>query len=364
MLNIVDFPPSEYTIASPTFPSISTWHLELSSRCALACSKCPRVHLDSNEFTFLDFERFESFFRNSQAQGNRWELVHLCGNHGDPIYHPRLLDFIKLFKSYGVVVQLTTNGSHRSKEWWSEIVNSLTSGDCITFSVDGLADTVGLYRVGADWDSIYQAMTIVGASKVESIWKYIVFRHNEGQIEQARTLAAKLHIKSFILVKSSAWETPLDPMLPSWEFVESSKRDALQEKLREIQRVRPQAAVGPFNRSLITPDVEEVYQNLKVQSESVERVYPRCLSEHHYLSAEGYYSPCCWMSVAHFKSENPFRSAEFQYPKSFSRVQESVAQLRLLERIRSAEFTACRTHCHKPCEQYHGHDFVELEEEK
>lgn len=349
---------------SATFPSISTWHLELSSRCALACPKCPRVHLNSADFTFLDYERFENFFVESQREGNLWKLVHLCGNHGDPIYHPRLLDFIKLFKNHDVVVQLTTNGSHRSGSLWRDLIAMLTSRDSIIFSVDGLVDTLGLYRVGADWDSIYKAMKVVASSDVESVWKYIVFRHNEKQISKARTLATELGIKSFIQVKSSAWESPLDPMLPDWEYVEARKREQLQQQLSEIQKSRPQAKPGPFNRALKTPAVSEIYQRLKDKSEEVHKVYPRCLSEHHYLSAEGRYSPCCWMSVAHFMRENPFHRSEFQYPKSFNTIQKSVAKLKLLERIKNAEFTACRTHCQTPCEQYHGHEFIEVEEVK
>ncbi len=346
------------------FPSISTWHLELSSRCALACPKCPRSHLSAEDFTFLDYKRFEEFFLATLKEGHHWNLVNLCGNHGDPIYHPRLFDFIKLFKANNVVVELTTNGSHRNQKWWSELMGLLSERDSVIFSVDGLRDTLALYRVGADWASVEEAMEVVAASRVKSIWKFIAFRHNQAQIEEAQALARTLDINEFILVKSSAWETVLDPMLPDWEYIEESKRRELEIELRDLQALRPQTSVGPHNRQIKPASLNEVSDRLKKRSQEVNKVYPRCYSEHHYISASGYYSPCCWMSVAHFNQENPFRSAEFHYPKSFNSVQKAVENKKLLSRIELAEFTACRVHCKHPCDQYHGHEFQNIEVSK
>lgn len=285
--------------------------------------------------------------------------MHFCGNHGDPIYHPKLFELVEFLKAHNVVIEITTNGSHRKLSWWSDLLKILDERDALYFSVDGLKDTLSLYRHGADWESVLAAMKLSAEAPVKSIWKYIVFRHNENQIEEARNLASELGFDQFTLVKSSSWESPLDPMLPSWEYVEESKRVELKRELEEIQKKKPQANVGPFNRLPVKAPADEIFERLKSVSTAVERVYPRCHTEHHYLSASAQYAPCCWMDVSHFKRGNPFLRPEFQRPTSFDQIQAAIARENLLARIESAEFTACRIHCKEPCHQYHGHEFTD-----
>ena len=65
--------------------------------------------------------------------GEIWEIDHikpcasfdltdkklvLCGNYGDPIYHPDFINFVKQLKARGAVLSITTNGSYKTQDWW------------------------------------------------------------------------------------------------------------------------------------------------------------------------------------------------------------------------------------------------------
>ena len=58
-------------------------------------------------------------------------------------------------------------------------------------------------------------MEIVGKSMVTSAWKFIIFNHNEHQVEEAERLAKKLGITRFRVVKSSIWHSIEDKDMPT-----------------------------------------------------------------------------------------------------------------------------------------------------
>jgi MoaA/NifB/PqqE/SkfB family radical SAM enzyme len=88
----------------------------------------------------------------------------------------------------------------------------LTDEDSITFSVDGLADSNHLYRVNARWDDVEAAIRYCGP-RVKTVWKFIVFKHNEHQIEGAKSLAREAGVRDLIFKKSGRFVEG-DPLAP------------------------------------------------------------------------------------------------------------------------------------------------------
>ena len=117
---------------------ITGFHIEPTNICTLKCSGCARTRfidqwpqhwknhsLDINELlTFIDIN----------LVGMK---ITLCGNYGDPIYHPNFIELVTRLKARGAVISMVTNGSYKTQEWWEQLVSNLTSNDTITFSVDG-----------------------------------------------------------------------------------------------------------------------------------------------------------------------------------------------------------------------------------
>jgi MoaA/NifB/PqqE/SkfB family radical SAM enzyme len=201
---------------------IEDWHLEVTSRCRLACPRCARTLMKGEyEVTDLPLAVVERVF----PQGTRVRKIILCGNHGDPIYHPALHEILAYLRGLAPKpphLSIHTNGSFRTRDWWAETAALLSRHDRVVFSIDGLEDTNALYRVGARWSSIMDGIAEC-RGKVGMIWKFIVFKHNEHQVEEAKRLALELGFDDFNLVKSDRfgqrWSVDgVDPMQPTIRF--------------------------------------------------------------------------------------------------------------------------------------------------
>lgn len=196
---------------------VRSFNLELTNRCVLACPECARtgnpwVRENLSDLPLSVIERVFPLSQRHRFEGLR---VNLCGAHGDCIYHRQFHDVIRHLKAAGLRLMIETNGSHRKREWWEKTCDLLKAEDVITFSVDGLEDTNHLYRINARWEDILAAMRLC-AERVTVSWKYIVFRHNEHQIEQAKALARKIGVRD-ISFKKSARFRERDPLAPSNE---------------------------------------------------------------------------------------------------------------------------------------------------
>ena len=67
----------------------------------------------------------------------------------------------------------------------------------IVFGSDGLSDTNHIYGRNTQWKFIMDsARTFIDAGG-QAIWDFIVFEHNQHQVEKARTLSATLGFSKF-----------------------------------------------------------------------------------------------------------------------------------------------------------------------
>lgn len=183
------------------FNELRQVHLEISSRCQAACPMCARnIHggienpsLKVNDWTFEDFVRI---FENVVTQIN---VFTFCGSFGDPIFNkdlPSMLEYIKKHNEHARV-NLYTNGSLRSTEWWKELVTVLPTNHNVVFGIDGLEDTHSLYRVGTDFDKIIDnAYDFIQAGGTAE-WAFLRFKHNQHQVAAAQELANELGFKKF-----------------------------------------------------------------------------------------------------------------------------------------------------------------------
>jgi MoaA/NifB/PqqE/SkfB family radical SAM enzyme len=195
-------------------------HIEPSSRCTLACPQCPRTEcIDSIELEDCDIDSIVKL-----ATGKNHVLM--CGNHGDPIYHPKFHELISSIRAAHpqISIGMHTNGAFRSIEWWKKTANILDHRDRITFSIDGLPRNNHLYRVNSKWETIENGIkTIVEYNPdIKIIWKWILFKYNQYDIDAGIELAKKLGFHGFRIVKSVRY-TVDDPLTPTidWEEIES-----------------------------------------------------------------------------------------------------------------------------------------------
>jgi|SRR6056300_1571327 len=234
-------------------------HVEATSRCTLACPRCERTtfidKFGKNNFTIqdLDIDKFCNFIDIPVKH------INFCGNLGDPIYHKNFLELIYKVKGKCKTVSITTNGSRKSRDWWTKLTNLLDSTDHISFSIDGNPQNFTQYRINGDWESIKTAIEICTNSNVKTIWKYIPFSYNQKNIDETVLLAKKLGINKFKLDPSDRW-VDNDPLRPEKHFIGSR---------------------------------DETKQQFKIDSKNL-KIDPKCKNNRtHYIGANGTYTPCC-----------------------------------------------------------------------
>lgn len=214
---------------------VRSFNVEITNRCTLGCPECSRTGNPwvRKHLTQLPVELLQKLFPVAEYASFQGIKINLCGTYGDCIYHTRFHDVIAHFKAVGLNVMIETNGSHRTLDWWKRTCSLLDVGDSITFSVDGLEDTNHIYRINSRWNDIITAMEYC-APRVFVSWKFIVFRHNEHQIEQAKALAESLGVRDITFKKSARFRDGDDPLKPR----NSSYIGVVNRNRRVIREVR------------------------------------------------------------------------------------------------------------------------------
>ncbi len=188
-------------------------HLEITSKCALACPSCDRtIHKNDLQPGELSLELLQKNLDLSQ----KYDHILFSGNSGDPIYHSQFHDILRFFQKIApdTPLVIATNGSHRSVEWWRKTAQLLLKKDHVTFAIDGLEYSNTLYRKNADWLSIMNAIkTLKENSNCIIHWQWILFKQNQHLIKQGVALAKSLGVDRFFVLKSSRNNGWMDPSL-------------------------------------------------------------------------------------------------------------------------------------------------------
>lgn len=207
-----------------SYKDITAMHLELTTRCNAACPMCPR-HINNGgalnpklELDEISLEQFKTWFPPDFIKQLR--RVYACGNYGDPIAAKDTLEIFKYIREHNdtVCLVLHTNGSARSTKWWEELATVMNGGpnrrreDYVVFSVDGLEDTNHLYRRNTNFSKIYENMKAYTSAGGLARWDYIVFEHNQHQVEEAKKIAQDLGFTFFNIKKTTRWHMYKDSL--------------------------------------------------------------------------------------------------------------------------------------------------------
>lgn len=170
--------------------------LEITSDCNAACPGCARTlnpgKFDINYISFSDIKKM--FPTTSSIEEKEFKF---CGVLGDPALNAECIDMVDYLTSHGGYCELSTNGGVQRADWWSKLGN--IAYRCpglvhIHFCVDGYKDTNHIYRVNTLYDIIDRNMQAYSDSAPpnHASWIYILFDHNEHELELARNRASEL----------------------------------------------------------------------------------------------------------------------------------------------------------------------------
>lgn len=173
--------------------------LEITNDCNAACPGCARTKQASEmKITSFGLEDIKRLFPTKESIDKK--IFKFCGVLGDPAMNIECLDMVKYLVENGAWCQLSTNGGVQKAEWWRELgeLSARTNSVDVSFCVDGHKETNHIYRVNTKFDTIarnMQAYSEGGEGKASATWMFIVFDHNEYELDVAKTHATELGFK-------------------------------------------------------------------------------------------------------------------------------------------------------------------------
>eukprot|EP00908_Phaeocystis_cordata_P005607 Transcript_16103.p3 GENE.Transcript_16103~~Transcript_16103.p3 ORF type:complete len:453 (-),score=102.34 Transcript_16103:1165-2523(-) len=219
--------------------------------------------------------------------------VYLCGNYGDPCASPHCLAIVRYLRAThpALVVGVHSNGGGQGAPFWRELGSLLTSPCYCRFAIDGLRDTNHLYRQRVMWQPLMaHVQAFVGAGG-EAQWDFLVFRHNEHQVEAARALAVSLGFSRFDAKRTRRFVHKDTGQLHPATPVEDTSG-------RVVRHLEPPTALGWRNDA----DVQELRATLERHGSFGAYLDAACISckaqrdREIYISAERLVFPCCFLA--------------------------------------------------------------------
>lgn len=324
------------------------FHIELTDKCNSACPMCPRTnamdHCKPNQDKVFNLELKLSDIKKhfDDEFCSQTQEVLFSGAYGDPLAASELLEITEYLTDRGVRVTLSTNGGLRGPKWWQRLGEALKKVEGrLELHIDGLEDTNPLYRVNTQFSKIMvnaEAFIKTGAC---AEWVFIIFKHNEHQIEKAYSLAREMGFMNFTLI-----DTVRFPLGNHFQYV-SPKGEARMLELPSLssghfsvengnlirhpkKKLRPQ----PTNKSFSLKPVNGILCKSKALN------YP-------YISAHGQVSACCWVTGS--TEEKDFFSKHHLPSSNYNLHKRQLSEIVLDEPFASFYETAWKADTLKNC---------------
>ena len=303
------------------YDEIKTIHLEITDKCNAACPMCARninggeenPQLPGTELSLDDVKKI--FTPGFIAQLDR---MYMCGNYGDPIVARDTLEVFEYFRNNNAKINLSmhTNGSAKKLEWWARLAEVLRPKGHVIFGIDGLEDTNHLYRQNTVWNRIMSNAHAFIAAGGRARWDYIVFAHNEHQVEQAERLSEKMGFEKFQIKKSARFFSNSSGVTKEMHQAANKKglettllqvpknpkyRNAALDRLGEIAKTDSIKFIPSQQQDLAGQTFAQTFCADPEKKKPMERVWDEAVikckvkeEKSLYITAEGIVQPCCW----------------------------------------------------------------------
>lgn len=285
------------------------WHLELTTKCTIKCSRCTRTEqAGAYQVGELSFDTIKRIFTPTIIR-NKLMKITFCGGQGDPIYHSKFFDIYRYFKTHNphCILVTVTNGSYRNKTWWQRFRSLVTPSDEIIFSIDGYdEESNNKYRVNSNWESIMDGIAIMRGGPATLTWSTIIFRYNQRHLGDIVSLARARGVDKFHFVESNLFGKNIkkyidpilkyDPLEPDRDYVSKyfrSRKHNIEFRNKKDLRYRK------YGIGTLRFNVGRARRFKKLLKETKNwPIIPSCMISYFgvYIDAEGIFYPCSWTS--------------------------------------------------------------------
>jgi MoaA/NifB/PqqE/SkfB family radical SAM enzyme len=282
------------------YENIRVVHLEVTQRCQAACPMCDRnenggadnKHITNAELTLEDCKRI---FKPEFIK--QLKTMYMCGNLGDPIVAKDTLEIFKYFREHNPTMWLSmnTNAGAKDEQWWKELATTFGRMGAVIFSVDGLEDTNHLYRQNVVWSNIERSMKSFIAAGGRARWDYIIFAHNEHQVEEAEALATQWGFEKFVAKKTGRF-------FSTAKFTGKETHQAMNRKGEKTQNLEKPKDPKNINIALLKEkELEKTYGSMKSYYDKCSIKCKVAEEGSIFITAEGLLMPCCWTAGRMYK---------------------------------------------------------------
>ncbi len=280
------------------YEDIKTIHLEVTQNCQASCPMCDRnmngkginPHINLDELSLLDcVDIFPPEFIK------QLDTMYMCGNLGDPIVAKDTLEIFEYFRSHNpnMWLSMNTNAGAKNEEWWRQLAEVFGRMGAVIFSVDGLRDTNHLYRQGVVWDNVERNMRAFIDAGGRARWDYLIFEHNQHQVEEAEALAAEWGCEKFMKKKTGRFITQ--------DSKKKESHQAVNRKGKQTQELKKPDAKY-LNKALSKQDVIiNKYGTMDAYYDAAPIVCKVKKENSLFITAEGLALPCCWTAGRMYK---------------------------------------------------------------
>ena len=202
------------------------FEFSVTSFCQAKCRSCSRFDDDGELIKGLvpahvPIERFKQSVNN--LEGVHVGQIILCGEHGDPMMHPKIGEIIE-YASKNHIVNIMTNGGLRNPAFYEKLAKNKRVA--ISWGIDGLDhDTNWKYREGVDFNRAWDNMTTWFKHTTMGRWEFLIFEWNYHQIQDVYNTAKKLGIQIEFKLNTR-----------QWGYLQSPKREEVIEQLKHLHK--------------------------------------------------------------------------------------------------------------------------------
>jgi len=278
--------------------TIRSVHLEITTRCNAACPMCKR-NLDGGKdnpnlsLTELSLEDIKTIMPPSFVAN--LEKAFMCGTYGDPVSAKDTKEVYHYLRECNDNIRLGmhTNAGARTPVWWHDLGKILNRPkDYCEFGIDGLTDTNHLYRRNTNFERVIENAKAFIDGGGQADWIYIVFKHNEHQVEEAQQMAKDLGFRNFFVRKTHRFEHDKETNEYNYKVY---NREGEFEYLLEVPTIEKYRAdfINTAHKRLIEKygSMGKYYDDASITCKAIHG-NPTSI----YVSAQGLVMPCCFTS--------------------------------------------------------------------
>ena len=280
------------------YTDIKSIHLEVTQNCQANCPMCDRnmngeglnPHINLDELSLDDCKSI--FTKEFIAQ---LDTMYMCGNLGDPIVAKDTLEIFKYFREHNpnMWLSMNTNAGAKNETWWRDLATTIGRMGAVIFSVDGLRDTNHIYRQGVVWNNVERNMRAFIDAGGRARWDFLIFEHNQHQVDEAEALANEWGCEKFMKKKTGRFITQDSKKKESHQAVDKKGNATAELKKPNVKYQ---------NKALTKQDVIiNKYGSMDAYYDAAPVICKVKKENSLFITAEGLALPCCWTAGRMYK---------------------------------------------------------------